>query len=237
MIKKFFEFLNEKSLGELVESLYDDDYIKNIVNRYIGDIWPDIDLVNAINILDDRTKNEIKSQIDKYQSYGIEDKDVEMIASTEINENVIEQPIEVQSEISVAGKSIFTSFLKSLTALGQKERQPNLEKCPSQFLLFYFYDNLYANDVKSIFSRFKSLNRFTNLIDYGKNETSLYFGIKCDGTIEYGVAYERLHKMGGFKLSASSIKWEQSKFLQKKRAAIETVTDKRREWNVNKNRT
>ena len=207
MIKKFFEFLNDKSLGELVESLYDDDYIKNIVNRYIGDISPDIDLVNAINILDDRTKNEIKSQIDKYQSYGIEDKDVEMIASTEINENVIEQPIEVQSEISVAGKSIFTSFLKSLTALGQKERQPNLEKCPSQFLLFYFYDNLYANDVKSIFSRFKSLNRFTNLIDYGKNETSLYFGIKCDGTIEYGVAYERLHKMGGFKLSASSIKW------------------------------
>lgn len=208
MIKRFLEFVNNnESLGDLVEGLYNDDYIKNIVNRYIGDISPDINLANAINILDDRTKSEIKSQIDKYQSNGIENKDVEMIASTEINENVIEPPIEVQSEISVAGKSIFTSFLKSLTALGQKEKQPNLEKCPSQFLLFYFYDNLYANDVKSIFSRFKSLNRFTNLIDYGKNETSLYFGIKCDGTIEYGVAYERLHKMGGFKLSASSIKW------------------------------
>lgn len=207
MIKKFFEFLNDKSLGELVESLYDDDYIKNIVNRYIGDISPDIELSNAIDILDDRTKNEIKSQIDKYQSNGIENKDVELIASTEINEQVVEQPVEVQSEISVAGKSIFTSFLKSLTALGQKEKQPNLEKCPSQFLLFYFYDNLYANDVKSIFDRFKSLNRFTNLIDYGKNEVSLYFGIRCDGTLEYGIAYERLHKMGGFKLSASTIKW------------------------------
>lgn len=206
MIKKFFEFLNDKSLGELVESLYDDDYIKNIVNRYIGDISPDIELSNAIDILDDRTKRDIKAQIDRYQSNGIENRDVEMIASTEINEQVIEQP-EVQNEISVAGKSIFTSFLKSLTALGQKEKQPDLEKCPSQFLLFYFYDNLYANDVKNIFNRFKSLNRFTNLIDYGKNEVSLYFGVRCDGTIEYGIAYERLHKMGGFKMSASTIKW------------------------------
>ena len=114
---------------------------------------------------------------------------------------------EIVSSLVIAGKSIFSSFLKSLTALGQKEKQPNLDKCPSQFLLFYFYDNLYANDVKSIFNRFKSLNRFVNLIDYGKNEVSLYFGIKCDGTLEYGIAYERLHKMGGFKLSASTIKW------------------------------
>lgn len=210
MIKRFLEFVNNnESLGDLVESLYDDDYVKNIVNRYIGDISPDIELSNAINLLDDRTKSDIKSQIEEYQSNGIQDKDVEMIASTEVNESkVVEMPVpEVQSEISIAGKSIFSSFLKSLTALGQKEKQPNLDKCPSQFLLFYFYDNLYANDVKSIFNRFKSLNRFVNLIDYGKNEVSLYFGIKCDGTIEYGIAYERLHKMGGFKLSTSTIKW------------------------------
>jgi hypothetical protein len=51
------------------------------------------------------------------------------------------------------------------------------------------------------------LERFVNLVDYDKNEVSLYFGIKCDGTLEYGIAYERLHKMGIFKLNVSTIKW------------------------------
>ncbi len=203
------EFIKEsKTIGEWVESLYNDDYVKNIVNRYVGEISPDIKLSNAINILDDREKEDIKKQIEEYQQNGILDKDTTMIASTEITESV-DVPVEsqVQAEISIAGKSIFSSFLKALTALGQKEKSPNIEKCPSQFLLFYFYDNLYSDDVKTIFSRFKSLDRFVNLVDYDKNEVSLYFGIKCDGTLEYGIAYERLHKMGVFKLSPSTIKW------------------------------
>lgn len=207
MIKKFVEFIKEsKSIGKWVESLYDDEYIKNIVNRYIGDISPDIELSNAIDILDDRIKEDIKDQIEKYQQDGIVDKETTMIASTEINESSIAEP-EAQSEIGLSGKSIFSSFLKSLTALGQKDKSNNIEKCPSQFLLFYFYDDLYSEDVKTIFSRFKSLERFINLIDYDKNEISLYFGIKCDGTLEYGIAYEKLHKMGVFKLTSSSIKW------------------------------
>ena len=46
------------------------------------------------------------------------------------------------------------------------------------------------------------------MIDYGRNDVSLYYGIKCDGTFEYGIAYDmKLSKMGHFKLSQSIVRW------------------------------
>ena len=45
-------------------------------------------------------------------------------------------------EITVAGKGVFNSFLKAVTALGRKESKPNYKDCPEKFLMFYYYDNL-----------------------------------------------------------------------------------------------
>lgn len=202
MIKRYIQFVKENTetnLGELVESLYDDEYVKNIVNRFLGNISSDIRLANAINLLDESTKKDIQSQIENYQQNGIEEKDPQIIVSTETEELL-------ESEI-IAGKSIFTSFLKSLTALGLKEKGPNNEKCPSHFLFFHYYPDLVAEDVKNIFSRFSSLSKYLEMIDYGRNETALYFGVRCDGTFEYGVAYDKLNAIGKFKLSASVVKW------------------------------
>ena len=204
MIKKYLEFIKESelqdfnSLGEWVESLYDDEYVKNIVNRFLGDIHSTIRLSNAINTLEQSEQDDIKSQIDTYLQNGIEEKEPEILVSTEINES---------AEITIAGKSIFNSFLKSLTALGQKEKGSNVEKCPSHFLLFYYYPDLSSEDVKSVFGRFKSLTRYLDMIDYGKNECGLYFGIKCDGTFEYGVTYDKLNPIGQFKLTPSVVRW------------------------------
>ena len=206
MIKKYSEFIKESqingfnSLGEWIESLMDDEYVRNIVARYTKDSDASIDLSNAINVLDDNTKNEIKYQIDNYLQNGIEEKEPEFSASTDL------EPL-TESEITVAGKGIFISFLKSLTSLGQKEIKPSFEKCPDGFLLFYHYPNLQSEDVKQVFSRFKSLSRYLDMIDYQKNETDLYFGIKCDGNFEYGVHYDVLKPIGQFKLSQSVIKW------------------------------
>lgn len=199
MIKKYLEFIKESSqdfhsIGEWVESLISDDYIKNIVSRYT-ESSQDIDLPNSINVLDPRTQREIKSQIDDYLQSGIQEKDPTMIASTEISEGAI------------AGKGIFSSFLKSLTSLGQKNSQPNWEKCPDDFLWFYYFPNLDAQIVKQVFGRFKSLLTYSHIIDYGKNEVNLYFGVKCNGTFEYGVAYDELTSIGQFKMSQSTIKW------------------------------
>ena len=59
-----------------------------------------------------------------------------------------------EAEISVSGKGVFTSFLKSITALGRKDVNADFEKCPDDYLFFYHYDMLNTNDVKSIFNRF-----------------------------------------------------------------------------------
>lgn len=205
MIKRYLDFIKEdfngfNTLGEWVESLMNDEYVRNIVARYTKDSDASIDLSNAINVLDDNTKDEIKYQIDNYLQNGIEEKEPEFTASTDL------EPL-TESEITVAGKGIFISFLKSLTSLGQKEIGPSFEKCPEDFILYYHYSNLQSEHVKQIFSRFKSLSRYLDLIDYQKNEVDLYFGVKCDGNFEYGLHYDTPTPIGQFKLSQTVIKW------------------------------
>ena len=85
-LKKYIDFISESrsdefiSLGEWVESLISDEYIKNIVSRYTKDISPDIYLSNAINVLDERTQSEIKSQIEEYLQNGIQEKGPVIVA-------------------------------------------------------------------------------------------------------------------------------------------------------------
>lgn len=234
-LKKYIEFIKENkqvgfnSTGEWVESLISDEYIKNIVGRFTRDIDPDIDLASAINLLDKKVQGDIKHQIENYLQNGIESKqpmaNVSSVALSgsniyvnsgdisveELTEDVLQaqvQPQSQQAEITMAGKGIFTSFLKSLTALGHKMAEANWETCPENFLLYYYYKDLDSKSVQEIFNRFKSLSKYSDKIDYGKNEVSLYFGVKCDGQFEYGVCYDdKLTPIGKFKLSQSAIKW------------------------------
>lgn len=207
MIKKYLHFINEKnnefnSFGDLISSLCNDEYIINIVSRYTKDIDPSIDMSNALNLLDKKTQIEIKAQIDRYLDSGIEEKDPDILVSTETENLMMES-----SEISVSGKGVFTSFLKSLTALGQKENNPNWDKTPDDFLLYYYFQNLSSEDVKMIFTRFKSLHRYIDMIKYDQNFVNLYFGLKCDGQFEYGLSYESNLPIGQFKISKSVVKW------------------------------
>lgn len=207
IIKKYSHFLNESdisgfnSLGEWIESLIDDYYIRNLVNRYIDGIDTSISVTNSINnILSNDEKKELKSQVNHYLEYGIEDKDPQFTVSTDLD------PL-MESEVLMAGKGIFTSFLKCLTSLGQKEKEPDWKMCPDNFLLFYYFPLIESNLVKQIFTRFRSLNAYIDLIDYQKNETNLYFGIRFDGLFEYGFHYESFTPIGQFKLSKSVMKW------------------------------
>lgn len=205
IIKKYLKFLkeNKDSIGEWVETHYEKhDYVKNIVNRYIKDIDPEIRLANAVNLLKDNEKQEIKTQIENYLEKGIEDKDVDITTTVDISESI------VNGEVTKVGKGVFRSFLKSLIALSQKETSSNWSKTPVDFLYYYHFDNLDSNDVKTIFKRFKSLSRYLDLIDYGKNELDLYFGVKVDAYFEYGIRYEdNLIPIGQFKLGARTIRW------------------------------
>jgi hypothetical protein len=226
MIKKFIEFIKENfetetennfnSLGEWVEYLFDlyknDDEklsnLKSILNREyniryqddLNDIKSDIRLSNAINILDDKTKSEMSSLISNFVKNGVEEKEPIVDFSTDI-EDLIE------SDITMSGKNIFKSFLKCITALGKKDQNPNREICPDDFLLYYNYDDISSNDLKLIFKRFKSLHIYTDLIPYDLNSLSLYYGIKTNGQLEYGMKTDKIIPIGLFKIGANSIKW------------------------------
>lgn len=205
MIKKYLEFMKEEnkfnSLGEWVESLIDDEYIKNIVFRYTKDIDPSVNLSNAINVLDKDIQDEIKQQINNYLENGIEEKDPTTIASVDV------EPL-MESDISISGKGVFTSFLKVITALGFKENLPNWERCPDDFLIYYHFKDVDSEAVKQLFSRFKSLIRYIDMIDYQKNELDVYFGIKLNGQFEYGFSYDYSNSpIGQFGLSSGIIKW------------------------------
>lgn len=207
ILKNFYQFINENkiSLGERIESVYNDDYIKNIVNRYIKDIDPSISISNAVNVLDDDTKREIKYQVDNYLENGLEEKDPIVSTSVEIDE-LLEESM-AQEEISLSGKSVFKSFLKSVTALGGKDNKANYDICPNDFLIYYQISNISTDDIRSVFSRFKSLNRYIGILDNYQNNCNLYFGIKLDGYFEYGLSYEGVSQMGKFKLNKSAVNW------------------------------
>lgn len=202
-IKRYSEFINEstQNLGAKVESMYDeDDYVKNIVNRFIGEIPSDVRLSNAVNMLDDKTRQEISHLLDEYQSKGIEEKDPIFSFSTDL-ETLTE------SEITQGGKGAFTSFLKVMTALGQKDLIPDFESCPAEFILFYPSTNIDTSTVKSVLGRYRSLARFVEDVDYTQNELRLYYGVTCDGEVEYGAIAEHKGRFGGFRLTQSAIKW------------------------------
>jgi len=226
MIKKYLQFIKESfekskedfnSLGEWVEYLYELysveeeklSNLKSIVNRNFNikgkesleEIGTDIRLANAINILDENVQKEMESMILDFIKNGVSEKEPVISTSTDLEQIT-------ESEITKAGRGIFHSFLKTLTALGQKEKTSEVEKCPEKFILFYLYENLDANVVKQVFSRFQSLVPYLEHIDYGKNEVSLYFGVKCDGELEYGILYDdNFTPFGSFKLNQTVIKW------------------------------
>lgn len=106
----------------------------------------------------------------------------------------------------IGGKALLVTFMKCLTALGQKNNNPALEFTSKDFLIFYDFKDLDPQKVKGVFGRFKSLSHFQHLIDYDQHTISLYFGIKCNGTFDYGVRNSDILKtIGNFKLNQSGI--------------------------------
>lgn len=265
---KYFNNFNESNtnLGIYVKSLLNDDskkeYILNIINRFTNDIPQDIDLENAINILDDNDQKNIKYQIDQYLKNGLSDKEPSIIANVELNEsissredlntyydkinNIINDYInkweinpkdikkyfksddrinrlitkngledikgvkvifkDVLDNISEDDRTLFTSFCKSLTALGQKDTETDNESCPKEYLFFYLYSDIPSDEIKIIFNRFNSLrNTSTNIESESMN---MYIGINLLGGLEFGFYNEsNPNPIRTLKLSQSNLKW------------------------------
>lgn len=216
-IKKYLDFISESyndfdTIGQWVESLSNDPEIMRIVNRYItdetgiylgSDISPTIKLSNAVNLLDDRTKSEIKSQIEYYLEGGIKEKKPDIIASTQtdILENLQD------SEVVKAGRGVFQSFLKTWTALGLKDQNPNWNITPADMLFWWQSPDLEYLEVSQIFSRFRSLSMYFQNHQTEITGVKLYFGVSCDARLEYGFILQNRVVIGDFKLNKSTLNW------------------------------
>ncbi len=212
MIKNFFEFhkCKKTSLGEDIESLLDGGEISTEQKRHIMEtiiktallgwesrsgrnIDANVRLANAIdNVIDDSDRLDLKSALKSYLNHGVLEKDPKVSAKTDyINESIL------------AGKGVYHSFLKTLTALGQKDKMVATEECPDNFLIFQAFEGLKSDVVTQVFKRFRSLD---NLLS-GSGEISLYMGITCDGKLEYGTGLENRIPFGRFTLNKTALKW------------------------------
>jgi len=191
MIKKYFEFSEYgkyNTLGEYIESLCDDDFIKSLVGEYTKNSDPKIRVSNSVNVLDDYEKIQLLKRVESHINGS--DSEPEITTSAEINESY--------------GKGVFTTFLKCLTALGLKENQPSKE-IPNNFLFVFKFEKLDYLKVESVFKRFKSLQ--ITEINY-EPDMKLYFGVTTNGSLEYGyIIADKFNKIGSFQLKTSVLNW------------------------------
>jgi len=197
-ILKFNEYITEDfsqkfrgfpSVGDFVESHIDDEYILSMVNFYIKDMDHTVKVANAVNTLDLSTLDYLYKKICSYLDHGDAD-------DAGINEAIG----------IVAGKNIFKSFLRMLAALGLKENKPDWESTPSDFLLYYQFDSLRFDDIRTMMGRFKSLVPFIERLEQNDNQ-KLYFGINSNMEFEYGIFVKNHNYIGKFKMNKSNYNW------------------------------
>lgn len=197
MIKKYLHFIGEsfsddyETIGEYIESLYGgNSNILKIVAEYTQDIDPTIKLANAINILDKNKQELLLNKINQY------------IDSKKVGEQITE------SMESIPGKNLFTCYLKIFTACGLKDTKVSWDKTPSDFLIYFLSKTVNIDSTKNIMSRYRQFDKFINAADYTHNDCELYYGIKCDGTFEYGIRTDdQIIPVGKFTLTKGILNW------------------------------
>lgn len=202
-LKRFEQFVSgsteDQSIGEWIESVSkEDEYLLNLISHYTQEVDPSVRLANAIDILDNFEKQELYHKIKDHLEGNKQPQSVDIIASVD-TEDMLEN---VQG-----GKNIFQSFLKVITALGLKEHQPDWNKTPQDFLIYFLYENVDVEKFKFVASRFKSIEMFVSSMDYTQNTCHLYFGIKTNGMFEYGVKSDTVIPFGAFRLNKSTYNW------------------------------
>ena len=108
IIKKYIDFIKEdkkgfSNLGEWIDSLSDDEYVMDIVNRYLKEFDPDIELSNAINLLDDREKADIEAQ--KQMTKELEEQEKSII-NRNINKDLINRQKEILTRLLESEKAM-----------------------------------------------------------------------------------------------------------------------------------
>jgi len=187
MIKKYKQYIIESTssldtLGQYVSKLAEkDEFIRELVAQYTDGVNQSVDISNAINVLDDDDKIDLLKRVESHLSGEEKEADVSVSKIERIQESI------------GYGKGVFNSFLKCLTALGLKDNKPEIDDTPSKYLLYFKFADMPSEKVQYVFKRFRSMSS----IPVDNKPTSLFFGLRVYGKIEYGYNDEVI---GSFKI-------------------------------------
>lgn len=193
VIKKFENFcLENNKAEEIVRLAGEDNYSLELISSYCKDIDTSVDLVSSVSLLNDRTQDRILSSIKKYKVIKREEKP-EVLANTDLN--LLEESVS-----TLAGKNLFNCFLKIFSALGYKNIQPNWKLTPNDFLIYYTTDEIDYLEIRTVTARFKHLDELLEKLQSSTQNAQLFFGLKTDMTMEYGILFQdNLNKIGEFR--------------------------------------
>jgi hypothetical protein len=183
-IKKFTNFVAENfkgydSLAEYIEYLAkNNDYAKNVISEYTKGLDPSVRVASIINTLDEDTQKII---LKKIQQENAPSEPVEVTPSTYLRYDESNQ---------TGGKNIFKCFLKVTSALGQKNCEVNWQRVPDDYLILYITDSLDVEQTKNVMSRYLYFDKFIKSYTSQTANLNLYYGIKSDMNVDYGIVMD-----------------------------------------------
>jgi len=196
ILKNFKNFISENfegfsTIGEYIEYLAkDSDFVRRLVGEFTKDIKPDVRISNSINSLDEHTQSVILKIIED------ESKDLKNETETEANPYV---SIIYKESVDVGGKNIFKCFLKAISALGQRDCKINFKNHSENFIGIFITDTLPTSQIQNILSRYVYFDSYIKSMSEINYECKLYFGIRNDLNLEYGILFPtKLIKFGEF---------------------------------------
>lgn len=184
MIKRYFSFIKENyngfdTLAEYIEYLAkDNEYAKKVVADFTQDIDPDVRISNAVNTLDKHTQEVILKLIEDEKNNVIPEVEVEANPHTSIRFNESQE---------TGGKNIFKCFLKVISALGQKDCNIDWKSTPQDYISLFVTQSLNLDQIKSVMSRYPYFDNFIKSQSEKSNMCKLYYGIRNDLNLEYGI--------------------------------------------------
>lgn len=181
---------------EIVKLAGDDSYALDLISSYCKNVDTTVDLTSSISLLSEETQDKILSLIKKHKFKKQQD-DANVLANTDLN-------LLKESEVTLAGKNLFNCFCKIFTALGYKNIQPNWKLTPTDFLVYYSTNEIDYLEIRSVTSRFKYLDQALENLKTSTQNAQLYFGLRNDLVMEYGILFQdNLNKIGEFKFTKS----------------------------------
>ena len=199
MIKRYLSFISESYKGFSSKADYiankaeDSEYVRHLVGDYTKDINPNVNVASSINTLDEHTQDLILKMIDDFETDKRYPDEIIATPHTSIRYDESQQ---------TGGKNIFSCFLKVVSALGQKDCEIDWKHTPEDYIGLFVSNSVDIEELKGVLSRYLYFDDFIKSRDIKNRFGKLYWGVKNDMSVEYGVYLDgSTNVLGSFMLT------------------------------------